>query len=356
MAIIISKNGRNAKKLDRKDFEIESKMQDYVSANPEVIPVEDVKENTKMVVLTREFPVDIGSIDALGVDKDGEIYILETKLDKNSDKRKVIAQILEYGAYLYKTYADGNEFVEKINEQLNNNESSLDDILSSSFGYEGEQLENLLGGIKNSFENRLYNFFIVMDKVPEEIKEVIMFINQNSKFDIYAVELEYYEDNGYQIVIPKLFGKIPKKETTVRERRMWDEKSFFEVIEEKLGKENKEKIWELYSSLKKDYTIEWGEGKHMGSFKLKVPSISKRSILVVWSTGKITICYGWLNDNNETEKWREKFRKALRQIEGFDKYVPDSPIGRWHDIPIDIWGEKLDELAATIQNLIPKRD
>ena len=176
MAIIISKNGGNAKKLDRKDFEFESKMLDYVSANPEVIPVEDVKENTKMVVLTREFPVDIGSIDALGVDKDGEIYILETKLDKNSDKRKVIAQILEYGAYLYKTYTDGNGFVEKLNEQLTNNETSLDEILSSSFNYEGEKLENLLEGIKNSFENRLYNFFIVMDKVPEETKEVIMFI------------------------------------------------------------------------------------------------------------------------------------------------------------------------------------
>ena len=135
---------------------------------------------------------------------------------------------------------------------------------------------------------------------------------------------------------------------------MWDEKTFFDVIEEKLGKENKERIWKLYSFLKKDYTIEWGEGKNMGSFKLKVPFISKRSILVVWSTGKITICYGWLNDNIETEKWREKFRNALRQIEGFDKYVPDSPIGRWHDIPIDIWGEKLDELTATIQNLIPK--
>ncbi|OYT39850.1 MAG: hypothetical protein B6U86_04840 [Candidatus Altiarchaeales archaeon ex4484_43] len=50
MAIIISKNGGNAKKLDRKDFEFESKMLDYVSANPEVIPVEDVKENTKMVL------------------------------------------------------------------------------------------------------------------------------------------------------------------------------------------------------------------------------------------------------------------------------------------------------------------
>jgi len=52
----------------------------------------------------------------------------------------------------------------------------LDEILSSSFNYEGEKLENLLEGIKNSFENRLYNFFIVMDKVPEETKEVIMFI------------------------------------------------------------------------------------------------------------------------------------------------------------------------------------
>jgi hypothetical protein len=35
---------------------------------------------------------------------------------------------------------------------------------------------------------------------------LILYVNQNSKFDIYAVELDYYEYEEYQIIIPRLFG------------------------------------------------------------------------------------------------------------------------------------------------------
>jgi hypothetical protein len=49
----------------------------------------------------RAFPTNSGPIDALGINKDGEIYIIETKLYKNPDKRLVVAQVLDYGASLW---------------------------------------------------------------------------------------------------------------------------------------------------------------------------------------------------------------------------------------------------------------
>lgn len=40
-------------------------------------------------------------IDAVALDQNGDIYLIETKLYKNPDKRQVIAQVLDYGASLW---------------------------------------------------------------------------------------------------------------------------------------------------------------------------------------------------------------------------------------------------------------
>ena len=32
-----------------------------------------------------------------------------------------------------------------------------------------------------------------MDAIPEDLKSILQYLNQNSRFDIFAVELEFYE-------------------------------------------------------------------------------------------------------------------------------------------------------------------
>ena len=47
----------------------------------------EIDEDIRVLILMREFPTNSGPIDALGVDANGNIYIVETKLYKNPDKR-----------------------------------------------------------------------------------------------------------------------------------------------------------------------------------------------------------------------------------------------------------------------------
>src|SRR4030043_1735155 len=102
MSIIISKKGQTAQRLDKSDFEKEDYLQNYIHENPESIPVYEIEEDKKLLVVAREFPTESGPIDALAVDKDGDIYIVETKLFKNPDKRTVVVQALVYGALFWK--------------------------------------------------------------------------------------------------------------------------------------------------------------------------------------------------------------------------------------------------------------
>ena len=100
MSIIISRQGKNARRLQRTSIQQEEYLQAYIHNNPDVLPLDELKDNLRLLILAREFNTASGPIDALGVDADGEIYIIEAKLDKNADRRRIIAQALDYGAAL----------------------------------------------------------------------------------------------------------------------------------------------------------------------------------------------------------------------------------------------------------------
>jgi hypothetical protein len=70
-----------------------------------------------------------------------------------------------------------------------------------------------------------------MDSLDERLKDLILYINQNSKFDIYAVDFEYYKHDQFEIVIPKLYGTEVKKMVANKSviRRRWNEAGFFRV-------------------------------------------------------------------------------------------------------------------------------
>lgn len=116
MTIIVSKNGKDSKKLEHTDFPNEDFLQQYITENPDSIPLYNIKENIKLLIIAREFGTTSGPIDAIGIDQDGQLYIVETKLYKNPDKRKVVAQVLDYGASLWKNFGDFEQFLRRLDE------------------------------------------------------------------------------------------------------------------------------------------------------------------------------------------------------------------------------------------------
>ena len=49
MPIIISKNGKNAKRIEKISFKKEEDLLKYISDNPDCIPIEDIKEDVQFV-------------------------------------------------------------------------------------------------------------------------------------------------------------------------------------------------------------------------------------------------------------------------------------------------------------------
>lgn len=217
MSIIISKNGKSATKLDKISFGLEGRLQEYIYDNPESIPLYDIKEDIKLLILAREFATNSGPIDAVGIDHDGEIYLVETKLYKNPDKRTVVAQVLDYGAALWKSSTTLESFLSQLNKHTQSKFNQLaTEKIQEYFELADEQLEQVVERMNVNLNEGNFKFVVMMDNMDDRLKDLILFMNQNSKFDIYGVELEYYQHNSFEIMIPRLYGAEVKKDLSVR--------------------------------------------------------------------------------------------------------------------------------------------
>lgn len=291
MSIIISQKGQLAQKIDRAEFEKEDYLQNYIHENPESIPVYEIEEDKKLFVVAREFPTESGPIDALAIDKDGDIYVVETKLYKNPDKRTVVAQALDYGASLWKHTNNFNEFIASIDQEVQNKFSlSFSEKASQFFGIEQDEVQLMLDRMENNLKDGNIKFVILMDSMGERLKDLIIYVNQNSRFDVYAVQLEYYKFNEYEIMIPKIFGVEIKKSiqgtSSSGQRRRWSKEEFLTVAKKENDSQGYKRVVDLlrFSEEHADKVV-FGTGNDgVFSYKIKTPQ-GESTILTVYSNG-----------------------------------------------------------------------
>ena len=215
MSIIVSHNNKNAKRLDKTEFGLEQDIQQYIYDNPDAIPIYEIDNDIRLFVAAREFQTASGPIDDLAFDQNGNIYVIETKLFRNPDKRAVVAQALDYGASLWRHSANFDAFIEQLNrhtiKQFNKN---FREAFSDFFGI--EDTTEAFANISDNLNSGNIKFVILMDRLHNQLKDLIIYINQNSHFDIYAVEVEYYKHEDFEIMIPKLYGAEVRKDVVSR--------------------------------------------------------------------------------------------------------------------------------------------
>jgi hypothetical protein len=298
--------------------------------------------------LAREVSAGSGSIDAVGVDKEGEIYLIETKLFKNQDKRKVIAQVLDYGASLWKNVGF-EEFVATLEEKANETFGvSLNQKLNDFFGIQDEEVLELRQNLMDNFSHGNFKFVVLMDELHDQLKDLIVFINQNSRFDIFAVEMEYYKHEDYEIMIPKLFGAEVKKDTSTGTKRIvidWDPQKFFTHARKNLTDEQYEAVETLYNFSKEKMEINWGSGSKRGSFN---PIYSKigRSLYTVYSDGTLTLNF-WLSKHPQ---FKQRYKQLLLEkgLFGF----PANFEGQHHNVPVEEWLDHREQFQKIITELL----
>lgn len=357
MSIIISKNGQDSQRIEQSDFGLEDAMQEYVKNNSDSIPLYDIGDDIHLFIAAREFPTASGPIDALGFDVNGNIYVVETKLFKNPDKRLVVAQALDYGASLWRHSTDFEAF-----------ENSLNQFTQKHFGknfrekyeefFELEDSSENMEHIRANLDDGAIKFVILMDKLHDRLRDLVLYVNQNSKFDLYAVELEYYKYESFEIVIPKLFGNevkkdVPTASSSTTARRQWNEDAFLEAV--RTTNTDPSTIIAFYEVSKRiSDRIRWGTGATVGTANFVFDHVNIRSVYTLYSNGDIGLNYGWLKSGeagstDKTDHYRDKLKDALAE-HGFQTSTGKSDF--WHSLRYDTWKDRSEELSELVEQAL----
>lgn len=351
MSIIVSEKGMNARKLEPSSIAQEDYLQAYIKNNPHTIPIDEIKEDLRLLVLAREFPTGSGPIDALGIDQEGNIYVVETKLAKNPDKRHVLAQVLDYGAALWRTYENPDDFVERLERAVAEAfGSTLGDKLQDFFGGEVEDSVGLVQMMRQNLTAGNFRFVVLMDRLEDRLKNLITFVNRNSQFTIYGVEMEFYKFESFEVLIPKLFGAevtkevIAPKPTSAKQR--WSEPAFFARVEEQLSATIVKAMRKLY-----DFSVRVGEVKwntnQTGTYSVKFPGVdSKRAFYTVYTTGVLELNLSW-HEGEKSIAVADAIRSRLREIRNLDdgRNFQLQHVG----IKAEEWAPHVDEIIEALR-------
>jgi hypothetical protein len=169
MAIVIRANGGKWQKATKVEFAAEAQLQKLIYDSPELIPTH---EGDAPAVFAREAGLPgSGYTDLLGVDVNGNILVVETKLARNDEvRRKVIGQVLEYAAYLWKmTFDDFDSLF------VSREATPVLDLLEAKVP--GIVREEVRDAIASNLSSGAFQLFIAVDQMNDELEKIISYVS-----------------------------------------------------------------------------------------------------------------------------------------------------------------------------------
>jgi len=354
-AIFVSKGSEGFVKC--RPFEVESEerlrqlLEKLIEEDVDIIlPTPKDGEPIKLVFLTREFGVPSGSIDLLGVDDEGYIYIIETKLYRSSERRRALAQVLDYASALWSKYSRSpDSFINELKKRSN---------IVPEGQIPGEK-------VKDSLKYGSFRLVIAMDRIDEAAKSMIDFLNETSEFDVYGLSLEVYRsDEGLEVVVPRLYPQSPpepERPTT------WSWSTFQEDARKRIPDYVKalEDVYMFSLEITEGRGgLRWGAGKKYGSFGVYFDDLFEgRTVFHVSSSGLLTICFANLYPQELSD---EASMKVAEVVDKFAEHLYRAGLlkerisrgnyreagKKYPSVSVEQWASKVNEFKEAVKELV----
>ena len=270
--------------LPSEGYSGEVHLQEILFRDPDIVPVEDISSDTELspikLMLKEVGLPGSGATDLVGIDKNGNMYIIETKLARNPEvRRQVIGQILEYAAFLNEKGLDWLDDIVKKQKKVSISEyfDKLNDP-----DWDKESFEQ---NLRDNLDSGTFKLFIAVDEMNPDLQRIINYMENVLSMEIYALELRYFKDkDGMEILVPNVHGgkkKPPKPLPT------WDWDRFVEDAKKKVDAATLATLQKLYEFSLQLGKVDFGKGRTYGTFRVWLPyKNDKINLYVITSTGK----------------------------------------------------------------------
>src|SRR6266705_5895147 len=240
MSILIRQKDGNWRQAEVIPYVDECHLQNMLYKSPELIPVRDGSNIAPVFIREAGLPGS-GSTDLIGVDSNGEIYIVECKLATNPEiRREVIGQILEYAAFLWQMpYEDFDRLFAKRKEKT----------LKESFAEkmpEGWECDVFRTRLTENLKNGNFHLIIAVDQMNEQLQEIIAYLcRDGAGVRLQSIELQLHSEGDTEVLVPQLHPEFTSGGEG-RKRVSWDYQGFLADADQMLKQEEVKALRSLY--------------------------------------------------------------------------------------------------------------
>lgn len=203
---LFAKDGDKFVEVESRALKDEGELQRLFEQHTNLIPT-DMDSRRRAI---REFPTDAGPIDHVVVDATGEVLVLETKLARNTDRRTVIAQAIDYAAQL--TKFGPHSFLERAQERAG------EDFARGWFQASGAR-DDFLRNLETNLRQGRLTMLIVMDEADDRLKDAVRFLNRATHFSCLLAEVRVTIAAGQELVSVDVYGEEMVEEKSGAEGR-----------------------------------------------------------------------------------------------------------------------------------------
>ena len=183
----------------------EALLHQAVADHPEALPHEDFGLGP-LITVANELSLAAGSLDLLLVDPQGRLSLCEFKKgSENPDVRKVVAQLLDYGASLWQlSYEELEALAQRAQPGFDNTlveyaEGGFKDIGATRFDPDAFRL-----GVESSLKSGAFVFLYVARDLDAKTLRIMTYLGEGPRMSFFGVEVDHFRStDGDSLLVPR---------------------------------------------------------------------------------------------------------------------------------------------------------
>ena len=204
--------------LEVAKYKGEADLQKLIADHPEVLERVTPDDPRRWLLVSREMGIpdseetgDRWSIDHLLIDQDAVPTLVEAKLSKNREiRRMVVGQLLEYAAHATRYWT-----IEQIRASFEAEQGGDEQarVRLAEFreqeGAEDGAYEAFWDEVGTNLRADNIRLLFAVDRVPDELEHIVKFLNRNmAHVEVLAVELRQFTSvgTGFRTLVPRVVG------------------------------------------------------------------------------------------------------------------------------------------------------
>ena len=316
-------------------YDSEDQLQEFLETYPNLLAGDDIDRGTprRWLLVSREIGTakeeemtQEWALSHLFLDQEAIPTLVEVKPAYNTELRqKVVGQMIDYAANAG-IYWPLESIIAKFEVNCRENGRDPEQVFEEFLGEDAKE-EKFWQKVKTNLQAGKIRLVFVAENIPAELRRIVEFLNeQMDPVEILALEIkQYVSQDGLRTLVPRVIGQTTeaqlKKSSTTRERRKWDEASFFPEFKTRWGVDEASIVRKIHNWAKSQeplVKIQWGTGDIYGGFaallhqqgrkNLELFSIDISGSLEIYSNN-----YSCQPPFNNNSKWLE-LRSKLSSI------------------------------------------